>query len=145
MRQAVVFAGLALGAGIAIGTACGSAMDGYDPSVPTNIIYVDGSDQRGRVGTALRYPFLAQITNQFGGPVAGVRVDWYIVAGRGSLSDSASISDSAGMVCNTLKLGLYAENIRAQAVVALSWSPLYFNSTAVLAGKGEEEPATCAR
>jgi hypothetical protein len=148
MKQALVFAGLALGAGITIGTACASAMDGYDPAVPTNIIYVDGADQRGRVGTALERPFLARITNQFGGPVAGVRVDWYILTGRGSLSDSTSISDSEGMLCNTLRLGLYAENIRVQAVVAgvsLSGSPLYFNSTAVLApDKGEGEPATCA-
>jgi hypothetical protein len=120
-------------------------MDGYDPTVPTNIVFVDGAGQRGRVGTRLRYPLRARITNLVGGGVAGVRVDWYIVAGRGSLSDSTSISDSEGMVCNTLTLGDHAENIRAQAVVALSGSPLYFNSTAVRApDKGEGEPETCA-
>jgi phage tail tube protein FII len=120
-------------------------MDGYDPTVPTNIVYVDGADQRGRVGTRIRYPLLARITNQFGGGVAGVRVDWYIVAGRGSLSDSTSISNIEGMVCNTLRLGDHAEDIRVQAVVALSGSPLYFNSTAVLApDRGEGEPESCA-
>jgi hypothetical protein len=140
MRHALVFAGLALGVVITIGTACGSAMDGYDPSVPTNIVYVDGADQRGRVGTALHYPLLARITNQFGAGVAGVRVDWYLVAGRGILADSTSVSDADGMVCNTLRLGPRAETIRVQAVTALSGSPLYFNATAVLAPDRGDDP-----
>ncbi|MBP2646736.1 MAG: hypothetical protein H6Q77_360 [Gemmatimonadetes bacterium] len=147
MRQALAFAGLALSAGIAVGTACGSAMDGYDPTVPTNIIYVDGADQRGRVGTALHYPLLAKITNQFGGPVAGVRVDWYLVAGRGILADTMSVSDAEGLVCNTLRLSPRAETIRVQAVTALSGSPLYFNATAVLApDRGDDpNPGVCSQ
>ena len=134
MRQALATAGLAVGTGIATLTACGSAMSGYDPTVPTNIIYVDGGDQRGRVDTPLRYPLRAKITNQFGSPVTGVRVDWYVVNGRGILGDSTSVSDGEGMVCNTLMLGLNPETIRVQAVTplaALSGSPVYFNASAL--------------
>lgn len=144
MRPTLAFGGLALVAGITMGTACGSAMDGYDPTVPTNIVYVDGGDQRGRVTTPLRYPFLARITNIRGGAVAGVRVDWYMLTGGGELSDSTSISDSEGLVCNTLILGPRPETIRVQAVVGLSGSPLYFNSTALLApDRGPSEVAVC--
>lgn len=150
MWQALAKAGLAVGSGIAVLTACGSQMSGYDPSVPTNIIYVDGGDQRGRVDTPLRYPLLAMITNQFGDPVAGVRVDWYVVSGGGILGDSTSVSDGLGMVCNTLKLGPNAETIRVQAVtplVALSGSPVHFNATAVRSQNerpGEEAVCTPA-
>ncbi len=144
MRQALVRAGLAVGASIATLTACGSAMSGYDPTVPTNIVYVDGSDQRGKVDTPLRYPLRAKITNQFGSPVAGVRVDWYVVAGGGVLADTTSISDGDGIVCNTLRLGINPETIRVQAVTALSGSPLYFNASALRAQNDQEgEPAVC--
>ena len=144
MRHALATAGLAVGTSIAILTACGSAMSGYDPTVPTHITYVDGGDQRGRVDSPLEKPFLAKITNQIGSPVAGVRVDWYIVAGGGRLSDSTSISDSEGMVCNTLRLGPSVETIRVQAVTNLSGSPVYFNASAIrYSGGGEAEPAVC--
>lgn len=147
MRQALVKAGLAVGTGIATLTACGSAMSGHDPTVPTNFIYVDGGDQRGRVETPLRYPLLAKVTNQFGAPVPGVRVDWYIVTGRGTLGDTTSVSDGAGMVCNTLHLGENPETIRVQAVTplaALSGSPVYFNANAVRSSSTAlGEPAVC--
>lgn len=145
MRHALARAGLVVGTSIATLAACGgSAMSGYDPTVPTNIIYVDGGDQRGRVETPLRYPLLAKITNQFGSPVAGVRVDWYITAGRGTLGNSTSISDSEGIVCNTLTLGGNPETIRVQAVTALSGSPLYFNESALRSqSQRDAEPAVC--
>lgn len=144
MRHTLVVAGLAVSVSSAVVTACGSAMDGYDPTVPTNIVYVDGGDQRGRVTTPLRYPFLARITNIRGGAVPGVRVDWYMLTGGGKLSDSTSISDSEGLVCNTLILGPRPETIRVQAVVALSGSPLNFYSTAILAPDREPtEVAVC--
>jgi len=146
MRQALARAGLAVGTGIAALTACGSEMSGYDPTVPTNIIYLNGGDQRGKVETPLRYPLLAKITNQFGDPVPGVRVDWYIVAGRGMLGDSTSISDGSGIVCNTLLLGSKPETIQVQAVTAtaLSGSPIYFSESALLSqSQREGEPAVC--
>lgn len=144
MRQSVAMAGLAVGAGIAIVTACGSAESGYNLSVPTNIIYVDGGDQRGRVDTPLERPFLARITNQFGDGVAGVKVNWYVVTGRGRLGDSTSISDVEGMVCNVLWLGRNQEDIRVQAVTDLSGSPITFTSTALrVPDKGDPVPATC--
>lgn len=140
MKQSLAFAGLALGTSIAMGTACGSMNDGYDPTVPTNIVYVDGADQRGRVTTALHYPLLARITNQVGGPVAGVRVDWYLMTGHGIIADTMSVSNAEGLVCNTLRLGPRAETIRVQAVTNLSGSPLYFDATAVLAPDRGDDP-----
>jgi hypothetical protein len=85
-------------------------MDGYDPPFHQHHLCVDGAISGVGWYSAER-PFLARITNQFGGPVAGVRVDWYILTGRGSASDSTD-QRQRGMLCNT-EARACMENIRA--------------------------------
>ena len=54
MRMALVKVALATTVGVVTLAACGSANDGYDPSIATAVGYVSGSNQSGNTGTRCR-------------------------------------------------------------------------------------------
>ena len=53
MRMALVKVALATTVGVVTLAACGSANDGYDPSIATAVGYVSGSNQSGNTGDPL--------------------------------------------------------------------------------------------
>ena len=88
MRMALVKLALATGVGLVTLAACGSANDGFDPAVPTTVVYVAGSGQSGDVGDLLPEMLTVKTANFVGDPVAGVTVEWFVVSGDGSISSA---------------------------------------------------------
>lgn len=130
MKMALVKLALGTSVGIAALAACGSANDGYDPSVATAVIYISGSGQSGDVGSPLGELLTIETTNFVGDPVGGVTVEWIIQSGGGTLSKGETTTDANGLSQVSWVLGPTVGPQRAQAVTSLSGSPITFNATA---------------
>jgi hypothetical protein len=130
MKMALVKVALATGVGLAMLAACGSANDGYDPSIPTAVEYVDGSGQSGNTGDALPAPLTVKVTNLVGDPVPGIEVSWFVVSGGGRISSGTTTSDADGLVQVSWVLGPIVGPQTVQAVSSLSGSPVSFAATA---------------
>lgn len=130
MKMALVKLALATGVGMATLAACGSADDGYDPSVPTTIELVSGSGQSADAGNQLNELLTIRTLNFVGDPIEGVEVEWFVVSGQGTVSSSTSVSDVNGLAQVSWILGSTVGNQTVQAVADLSGSPITFTATA---------------
>jgi hypothetical protein len=144
MKMALVKVALATGAGLAMLAACGSANDGYDPTIPTAIELVGGSGQTARVGAPVDDPLTIRTANFVGDPVGGVSVDWYVVSGNGRISAGTTVTDENGQAQVSWILGPIAGQQKVQAVSSLTGSPVTFIAAALPdngggGGGGEEE------
>ena len=75
------------------------------PPIPTTLSVVSGDNQSGMTGEALANPFVVEVRDQYGAPVAGVPVDFAVRAGGGSLSDTSVDTDANSLAQSTLTLG----------------------------------------
>lgn len=130
MRMALVKVALATTVGVVTLAACGSANDGYDPSVATAVEYVAGSNQSANVGDVLPELLTVKATNFVGDPVAGVTVEWFAVSGGGRVSNGTTSTDVNGLAQVTWVLGPIAGPQSVQAVTSLTGSPVPFAATA---------------
>lgn len=130
MRMALVKVALATAAGVVTLAACGSANDGYDPSIATGLEYVNGNGQTGNVGDLLSDPLTVKVTNFVGDPVTGATVQWYAVSGGGSVSTGTTTTDENGLAQVSWVLGPVAGSQKVQAVASLNGSPVSFAATA---------------
>lgn len=130
MRMALVKVALATTVGVVTLAACGSANDGYDPSIPTAVGYVSGSSQTANVGDVLPELLTVQATNLVGDPVSGVTVEWFTVSGGGTVSTGRNTTDENGLAQVSWVLGPIAGPQKVQAVASLSGSPVNFAATA---------------
>ncbi len=130
MKMALVKLALATSVGMTVLAACGSANDGYDPSVATAVVYVGGSGQSGDTGSPLGELLTIKSTNFVGDPVGGVEVEWFVVNGGGTLSKSTTTTDANGLSQVTWVLGPTVGPQQAQAVASLSGSPVNFTASA---------------
>lgn len=138
MRVALVRLALGTMVGMAALAACGSADDGYDPSVPTAMELVSGENQEGIVGEVLPEPLVVVVTNLKGDPVANVSVQWSVITGGGRVTSATTTTDADGLAQVTFILGNVVGNQLAQAITGLSGSPVSFNATAAAAPPPEE-------
>ena len=148
MRMTFVKLALATGAGMMTLAACGSANDGYDPSVATAMVYVGGSGQSADAGSPVGELLTIKTTNFVGDPVGNVAVEWFVVSGQGSVTKGATTTDVNGISQVTWTLGPIVGTQTVQAVASLSGSPVSFTATARAGGSGEVgsgEPATPVR
>ena len=79
---------------LTVATACSLNVDVDDPAV---IAKNGGDEQTVGVNTVLPTPFSVLITTQFGHLLPGVTVNWSIVSGGGSLSQSSSATNEGGI------------------------------------------------
>ncbi len=136
MKMTFVKLALATGAGMATLAACGSANDGYDPSVATSVIYVGGSGQTADVNSPVGELLTIKTTNFVGDPVGNVAVEWFVVSGEGTVSQGQTTTDVNVISQVEWVLGPILGQQKVQAVAALSGSPISFTAQA-LAGGGE--------
>ncbi len=134
MRMALVKVALATTVGAVTLAACGSANDGYDPSIATGVEYVSGDGQSGNAGDQLGELLTVRSTNFVGDPVPGVRIQWFATQGGGSVSASATTTDANGLAQVTWVLGPIVGAQKVQAVASLNGSPVAFNATARSSG-----------
>jgi len=130
MRMALVNVALATTVGVVTLAACGSANDGYDPSIATAVGYVSGSNQSGNTGDPLPELLTVKTTNLVGDPVPGVRINWYAISGGGSVSSGATTTDANGLAQVSWILGPIVGPQTVQAVSSLTGSPVPFAATA---------------
>ena len=122
---------LALAAGLL--TACGgdknSTTTGPGPE-PAALRAQSGSSQTGTVGSVLATALSVLVTDGSGKPIVGARVEWDAAAGSGSVSPSASSTDSRGIAQAIWTLGTVSGTARATAQVS-GVNPVVFSATAL--------------
>ena len=74
------------------------------PPMPTTLV-VSGDNQAGLTGEALTNPFVVEVRNQYGDPMAGVTATFAVIAGGGTLSVTTTMTDANGHAESTLTLG----------------------------------------
>ena len=130
MRMTFVKLALAVGVGMATLAACGSENDGYDPNVPTTMLYIGGSGQSAETGAPVGELLTIKTVNFVGDPVGGVSVEWFVVNGGGTVSKGETETDANGISQVSWILGPVVGTQTVQAVATLSGSPVSFNATA---------------
>ena len=73
--------------------------------IPPTQTIVSGNNQIATTGTALANPFVVEVLDGNGDPLAGVAVTFTVVAGGGTLSNTTSVTDANGQATSTLILG----------------------------------------
>ncbi len=136
MKMALVKLALATGVGVVTLAACGSANDGFDPTVPTTLEYVSGSGQSAHVGEPLDNALIIRTTNFDGDPVSGVSVQWEVITGQGTVSSGNTVTDVNGMAEVSWVLGSIVGEQKVQAIAALTGSPVTFTAAASAASGG---------
>ena len=78
-------------------------VQGGDPA--DALVKVSGDTQSGTPGNALVNPFIVEVRDEDGEPLAGHTVTFEVTAGGGSLSETSDVSGANGQVQTTLTLG----------------------------------------
>lgn len=130
MRMTFVKLALATGVGMATLAACGSANDGYDPSIATSMVYVGGSGQSAEVNDPVTELLTIKTTNYVGDPVGNVAVEWFVLSGEGTISQGETTTDANGISQVSWVLGPIVGTQSVQAVAPLSGSPVTFTAAA---------------
>jgi hypothetical protein len=76
-----------------------------DSSVGLNLTTVSGDSQAGVVGRLLEEFLVFRVTDSAGQPVVGLRVEWEVVAGGGSVSGKRHETDAEGLAAGNFTLG----------------------------------------
>ncbi|MEO8448882.1 MAG: Ig-like domain-containing protein [Gemmatimonadota bacterium] len=74
------------------------------PASAAAVTYVSGGGQIGAAGLALPGPLTARVTDGFGNPVPGMKVNWSVAVGTGSLASSTN-TNAVGITTNAFTLG----------------------------------------
>ena len=75
------------------------------PPIPTTLSIVSDDNQTGLTGETLADPFVVQVHDQYGDPMAGVMVTFTLLTGDGALSTETPTTDANGQAETTLTLG----------------------------------------
>ncbi len=73
--------------------------------IPLAFWIITGFDQKGVIGEALAYPFVVEVRDQSGEPLAAVEVTFTVGIGGGMLSVTSAVTDDKGRAQSTLTLG----------------------------------------
>jgi hypothetical protein len=76
-----------------------------DSSLGVTLAPVSGDSQTGEVGRLLEEFLVFRVTDSAGQPVAGLRVEWEVVAGGGKVSGKRHETDAAGLAAGNFTLG----------------------------------------
>jgi hypothetical protein len=85
------------------------------PGLPFALDRFSGDQQTGTMGQTLPGPLSARVLDQFGNAIPGVRVEWQVLSGGGSLSETVTFTDPLGFAQVGWTLGPVAG---VQAVLA---------------------------
>lgn len=87
------------------------------PAEPAALAISSGDGQYGKTGQEFSDLLVVQVTNDAGGPAAGVTVGWTVTEGAGTLSSSTSVTDAQGEATVTVTGGETTGDIVVQAEV----------------------------
>ena len=74
-------------------------------ALPPTLTSVSGNNQSAAVGTVLANPFVVEVHDGTGSPLAGVVVTFVVRTGGGTLSAGTTTTDTSGQAASTLRLG----------------------------------------
>ncbi len=74
-------------------------------AMPRTLTTFSGQELEGPAGSALSEPFVVEVRDQVGGPLAGAQVTFTVTSGGGTLTAAAVMTDSMGRAAATLTLG----------------------------------------
>lgn len=97
-------------------------------AVPRTVTGPLGDQQEGPAGFALNEPFIVEVRDQNGNPLAGATVNFTVTAGGGTLSDTAATTDASGRASATLTLGSQPGTNTVVATVS-ELDPVTFTAT----------------
>ena len=78
------------------------------PATPTRLSIVSGENQEGVIDEPLPHPFIVEVYDQYGDPMAEVTVTFVVRTGGGVLSHPTATTDTIGQATSTLRLGTEA-------------------------------------
>ena len=87
------------------GTVTFSAEAALPPPIPTSLSIISGDNQEGLTGAPLTNPFIVQVHDQYGNPMAGVPVTFTVGETDGMLTDATVTTNANGEAKSTLILG----------------------------------------
>jgi adhesin/invasin len=99
------------------------------PAPAVALAIASGDAQVDAPGATLAEPFAVKVTDAFGGPVAGVAVDWSRVAGAGSLGGARSVSGADGIATASYTLGRSVGVESVQAALSTGSAQVLFTAT----------------
>lgn len=88
-----------------------------ESSTGLTLATVSGDSQRGEVGRLLEDFLVFRVVDAGGRPVVGLRVEWEVVAGGGSVSGKRHETDAAGLAAGNFTLGPEPGEHVARAVI----------------------------
>ena len=97
-------------------------------AVPRTLVKLSGDDQQAAAGAVLVEPFVVEVRDQNGDPLAGVQVTFAVTAGGGTLSATTATTDADGRAAATLTLGREPGTNTVEATVA-GLDPVTFTAT----------------
>ncbi len=97
------------------------------PSVTYNIVPIAGNGAKAPIGTPITIG--AGVTNQIGVWQTGVRVDFKVLDGTGTLGSAYVVTDTAGRAYNTITPTYAPGDIQIQAQVYLTTSKTVITCT----------------
>ena len=74
-------------------------------AIPRTLTPVSDDEQQGPAGTQLAEPFVVEIKDQNGSPLAGATVTFSVTSGGGTLTITTATTDADGRAATTLTLG----------------------------------------
>ena len=92
------------------------------------LVKVSGDNQSGTPGNALAAPFVVEVQDEDGEPIAGHSVTFSVTAGGGSLSETSATADEDGLAETTLTLGSQVGINSVQASVS-GVDPVIFSTS----------------
>ena len=97
--------------------------------IPGTLTRLSGEELEGPAGSALAEPFIVEVRDQVGSPLAGAVVTFSVTAGGGTLSVATDTTDAEGLAATLLTLG---QELGANSVVATvaGLEPVTFTATA---------------
>ena len=102
------------------------------PPIPTSLSIISGDNQEGLTGELLANPFIVQVRDQYGDPIAGIMVTFTLTAGDSSLSATVVTTNTNGEAKSTLILGTEPGTNTVQAIVEGIAQTVTFNAIAEL-------------
>jgi hypothetical protein len=98
---------------------------------PARIETLAGNAQTDSVGRTLATPLIARVTDFVGNPIAGVTLNWQVVAGGGTLDRTSSITNLSGIAFADYTLGSFPGTNVVRATVTAPPLAVDFTATAI--------------
>ncbi len=98
-------------------------------AIPQAFTKFSGEGQQGPAGVSLTEPFVVEVRDQNGNPLASAQVTFAVASGGGTLSTTTATTDSSGRASSTLTLGRGSGTNTVEVTVA-ELEPVIFSALA---------------